>query len=224
MSWTTALDDLRLLLNDGPNDKIRAFKRVFGDIDGVNVRFKTYEFRRITNFKTEADSTPLGVYVDGQKVPNANIQVDEPLSGFFSFAAGHIPASGSVVEATYNLQYFLDTELQGFLRLAQNWLGYGDDYTVTPQGLRPALLQYATGEGYQKLAMRFSEHSSETYRLEDMPDVRRTALVAEYKNAGAQAKEQAHTLRNEFYSRQGQHLSPLFGVFSPQIRDVPPRR
>jgi hypothetical protein len=224
MSWTTALDDLRLLLNDGPTDKIRAFKRVFGDINGVNDRFKTYEFRRITNFKTEDDASSLGVYLDGGKVSNVYLSSDDPTSGFFIFDAAYLPGTGQVVEATYYVQYFLDPELQSFLRLAQNWLGYGDDYTTTPQGLRPALLQYATGEGYQKLAMRFSEHSSETYRLEDMPDVRRTAMVAEYKNAGAQAKEQAHTLRNEFYSRQGQHLSPLFGVLSPTIRDVAPRR
>jgi len=224
MSWTTALDDLRLMLNDGPTDKLRAFKRVFGTADGVNTRFKTYEFRRVTDFSTEADGTALGVYINSEKVSNSLLESDSPESGFFTFNAGTVPAPGQVVEATYYVQYFLDPELQSFLRLGQNWLGYGDDYTLTPQGLRPALLQYATGEGYQKLAMRFSEHSSETYRLEDMPDVRRTALVAEYKNAAAQAKEQAHTLRNEFYSRQGQHLSPLFGVLSPTIRDVAPRR
>jgi len=118
----------------------------------------------------------------------------------------------------------LDSEIEIFLRLAQNWLGFGDDYTTTPTGLRPAILQYAAGEGYQKLAMRFSEHGSETYRLEDMPDVKRTALVAEYKQAAAQAKEQAQNLRDQYYSRQGQHLSPRFGVFSPSITDVPPRR
>ena len=224
MSWTTALDDLRLLLNDGPTDKIRAFKRVFGDINGANDRFKTYEFRRITDFKTEPDTSSIGVYVESSKVSNTAIDSDDPVSGFFIFASGSVPATGQVVEATYYVQYFLDAELQSFMRLSQNWLGFGDDYTLIPQGLRPAALQYATGEGYQKLAMRFSEHSSETYRLEDMPDVRRTALVAEYKNAAAQAKEQAHTLRNEYYSRQGQHLSPLFGVFSPAIRDVAPRR
>ena len=224
MSWTTATDDLRLLLNDGATDKIRAFKRVFGDINGANDRFKTYEFRRITDFKTEDDASALGVYIDGVKVSNAYLTADDPLTGFFTFDSLFRPNSGQVVEATYYVQYFLEAELQSFLRLGQNWLGYGDDYLTTPQGLRPALLQYATGEGYQKLAMRFAEHSSETYRLEDMPDVKRIALVAEYKNAGAQAKEQAHTLRNEFYSRQGQHLSPLFGVLSPSIRDVAPRR
>jgi hypothetical protein len=224
MSWSTAVSDLRLLLNDGSTDKLRAFKRVFGQIDGANARFKTFEFRRVTDFMTEADASPLGVYVNAVKVPAAEIVLDNPATGFFSFAAGSIPSGSDVVEATYNVQYFLDAELQGFLRLAQNWLGFGDDYTAIPQGLRPAALQYAAGEGYQKLAMRFAEHASETYRLEDMPDDRRMAIVAEYKNAAAQAKEQAQNLRDQNYTRQGQSLSPLFGIYSPAFTDVAPRR
>lgn len=224
MSWTTAADDLRLILNDGPTDKLRAFKRVFGQIDGANARFKTFEFRRVTDFTAEADASSLGVYVNAVKVPAADIASDSPEVGFFSFASGAIPTGSDVVEATYHVQYFLDAELEGFLRLSQNWLGFGDDYSQIPQGLRPAALQYAAGEGYQKLAMRFAEHVSETYRLEDMPDERRMAIVAEYKNAAAQAKEQAQNLRDQNYTRQGQHLAPLFGVYSPAFTDVAPRR
>lgn len=224
MSWTTAEADLRLLLNDGPTDKIRAFKRVFGDANGSNVRFKTYEFRRVTNFSTESDSSALGVYVNGVKIPQADIASDDLSTGFFSLTAGATPSSSSVLEASYYVQYFLDAEIESFLRLAANWLGLADSYATISQGLRPAALQYATGEGYQKLAMRFSEHSSETYRLEDMPDDRRMAIIAEYKNSAAQAKEQATRLRNEAYTRQGQSLAPLFGTFSPAFKDVSPRR
>jgi len=224
MSWSTSVLDLRLLMNDGATDKIRAFKRVFGDVNGTNVRFKTYEFRRVTDFSAEADASPLGVYVDGVKVTAASIAADSPATGFFSFTAGAKPASGSVVEATYFVQFFLDSELDGFLRLSANWLGFSDAVADIPQGLRPAALQYAAGEAYQKLAMRFAEHSSETYRLEDMPDDRRMEIVAQYKQAAAEAKAQAQGLRDQNYMRQGQHLAPLFGTFSPSVRDVAPRR
>lgn len=227
MSWTTAVDDLRLLLNDGPTDKLRAFKRVFGTTDGGNTVFKTLEFRRITDFTTVDPGSPLGIYINGDKADifAYPLVYDDPGSGYFRFQSpSGIPPSGSVIEATYYIQYFLDTELETFLRLAQNWLGFGDDYSAIPQGLRPAALQYAAAEGYQKLAMRFSTHLSETYRLEDMPDVKQTALLAEYKQASETARHQAQALRNEYYTRQGQSLSPLFGVYSPSIRDVPPRR
>lgn len=224
MSWTTARDDLRLLLNDGPADKIRAFKRVFGDVNGTNTRFKTYEFRRVTDFSTVADSSPLGVYVNGVKIPAASIASDLPETGFFSLTAPSVPSAGAVVEATYYVQFFLDAELDGFLRLASNWLGFADSFQNVPQGLRPSAAHYAAGEAYQKLAMRFAEHSSETYRLEDMPDDRRMEIVAQYKAAAADAKTQATTLRDQNYTRQGQSLSPLFGVYSPSVRNVAPNR
>jgi len=226
MSWTTALTDLRLLLNDGPTDKIRAFKRVFGTVDGANAVFKTLEFRRITDFTTVDETGPLGIYINGEKFGPIALPLtyDDPGSGYFKFDLLSIPIAGAVVEATYYIQYFLDPELQVFLRLAQNWLGFGDDYSAIPQGLRPAALQYAAAEGYQKLAIKFSSHLSETYRLEDMPDVKQMALLSEFKQAADTARQQAQQLRNEYYSRQGQSLSPLFGVYSPAIKDVPPRR
>lgn len=220
MAWVTAIDDVRMKLNDGSLDKIRAFKRVVGQIDGSNKVFKTFEFRRVSNFTTAAQ--PLGVYKNQIRLDATAIASDDPTSGFFSLVAA--PSAGDVLEATYYTQYFLDAEVQTFLRLAASWLGLGTDYNNVPNGLQPAAIQYASAEGYQKLASRFSEHLSETYRLEDMPDVTRQALIAEYKNAGAQAREQAHTLRDEYYTRQGQSLSPLFAVNAGRIPNVVPNR
>lgn len=220
MAWLTALADSRMKLNDGPQDKIRAFKRVLGQIDGVNIRFKTFEFRRVTNFTTA--SAPLGIYIDQQLVMPALVATDDPTSGYFTLASA--PTPGQVIEASYYVQYFLDSEITTFLRLACNWLGFGDDYTQIPGGLQAATIQYVSADAYQKLASRFSEHLSETYRLEDMPDVQRQALIAEYKEAGAQAREQAHKLRDEYYTRQGQHLAPLFAVNRGYVRNVVPNR
>lgn len=220
MAWSTAIADARMKLNDGPIDKLRAFKRVFGQIDGTNVRFKTFEFRRVTNFTTAG--APLGIYVNQIRVDAEDIATDSPESGYFTFAEA--PEASDVIEASYYVQYFLDTEIETFLRLSSNWLGIGDIYDNIPQGLRPAAIQYVSAEGYQKLASRFAEHMSETYRLEDMPDVQRQALIAEYKNAAAQAREQAHQLRNEYYTRQGQHLSPLYSISAGNVRNVVPNR
>lgn len=220
MTWSTAVTDLRIKLSDNATDKIRAFKRVFGEIDGVNTRFKTFEFRRVTNFTTAA--SPLGVYVDQTLIPAASISSDDPATGFFTFAVA--PAASAVVEATYYIQFFLDTELDSFLRLASNWLGLGDTVANVPGGLQPAALQYAAAEAYQKLASRFTEYQSETYRLEDMPNEQRLALVAEYKNAAAQCRDQAKAMRDEYYQRQGQHLSPLFAVNAGNVKNVVPNR
>lgn len=220
MAWLTAIADARMKMNDGPQDKIRAFKRVLGQIDGVNRRFKTFEFRRVTDFSLATGS--LGVYLDQTLLPTSAIASDDLTTGYFTLV--NPPAASSVLEATYFVQYFLDSEIETFLRMTANWLGLAENYLDIPVGLQPAAIQYVSAEGYQKLASRFSEHLSETYRLEDMPDVTRQALIAEWKNAGAQARDQAHKLRDEFYTRQGQHLAPLFAVNRGYVPNVVPNR
>lgn len=220
MSWSTAIADARMKLNDGPTDKLRAFKRVLGQIDGVNTRFKTFEFRRVTLLNAAA--APLGVYIDQVLIPGASIAVDDLMTGYFTLTTP--PSPGQVLEATYFIQYFLDDEITTFLRFSSEWLGFGPDYTNLPGGLQPAAIQYVAAEGYQKLASRFSEHLSETYRLEDMPDVTRQALIAEYKEAAEKSREQAHKLRDEYYTRQGQSKAPLFAVNRGYVSNVVPNR
>jgi len=220
VSWTTAISDMRLKLSDNPNDKLRAFKRVFGQVDGVNKVFKTFEFRRVSDFTTAA--APLGVYVNQVRVAPTAIASDDLTTGYFTFVTA--PAVDDVIEASYYVQFFYDTELLGFLRISTNWLGLGDDHTQIPEGLRPAAIQYAVGDAYQKLAMRFAEHISETYRLEDAPSADRFQIVEQYKQLAVQSHQEAKDFRNEYYTRQGQHLSPLFGINRGSVRDVGPNR
>lgn len=218
MSWTTSLADLRVKLSDNPTDKLRAFKRVIGQIDGTNTRFKTFEFRRVTNLSTA--TAPLGLYKNGIAIGSA--ATDDTASGYFTVNTA--PAVDDVLEATYYVQFFLDSELQSFLRFSSNWLGIGDDYTQVPTGLIPACLHWAMGEAYGKLALRFAEHISETYRLEDSPGEDRFKVVDEYKQLAKMAREEALLFRDEYYKRQGQHLSPLYGLNKGAVRDVGPNR
>lgn len=220
MSWATAVADLRLKLSDNPNDKLRAFKRVLGQVDGVNKRFKTFEFRRVTDFTSA--SAPLGVYINQVIQAPAGIASDDLNTGYFVFNVA--PAVDDVVEATYYVQFFLDAELQTFLRFSSNWLGLGDDYTQVPNGLVPAAVHYAMGEAYGKLALRFAEHISETYRLEDAPHEDRFQIVEQYKQLAKMAREEALGFRDQYYTRQGQHLSPLYGLNKGAVREVGPNK
>jgi len=220
MSWTTAVDDLRLKLSDTQLDKLRAFKRVFGQIDGTNTVFKTFEYRRVTDFTT-ADA-PLGVYINQIRIDATSVASDDLQTGFFTLADA--PAAGDVIECTYYTQFFFDSNIQDFLRLSAQWLGIGTDYTNVPLGLQPSSLQYAAGEAYQKLAMRFAEHLSETYRLEDAPDAERFKLVDEYKRMAEDCRSSATVLRDQYYTRQGQSLQPLFAVNRGNVKEVAPPR
>lgn len=216
--WLTSTSDLRIKLSDGPTDKLRSYKRVFGQINGTNDLFKTFEFRRVTDFTSS--TAPLGVYVNDAPVGAA--ASDDPATGYFTLTSP--PVDGDVVNCTYYIQWFLDTELDQFLLTATNWLGFADNVINTPEGLRPSSLNYAAGEAYQKLALRWAENISETYRLEDSPDPKRFEIVKQYQDAAQNFKEEARKLRDDFYTRQGQSLSPLFATVQGRITPVVPRR
>ena len=221
MAWTTAISDLRTKLSDNSKDRLRAFKRVFGDINGVNTIFKTFEFRRITNLTVATGF--LGVYKNGVRLATSEITSDDLETGYFTLATA--PVSGDVIEATYYSQYFIDSELISFLRLATNFIAGGDDYTNVAGGLQPAVLTYASAEAYQKLALRFADTFADTYKMQDLPDGEREKIIIQFKKSSEDARAEAMKLRNDYYeNRQGQALAPLFGSVFGNVIDVPPNR
>lgn len=221
MSWTTAALDLRNLLSDGDIDKARYRKRVFGEVNGTNTHFKTFEFRRTTDFSTS--SLPLGVWVSGVNVGTSGITSDSPVTGDFDLLVA--PTDGQVVEASYYIQWFLDTEIINFLRLSTNWLGLGDDPLVVGQGLRPAALKYAASDAYQKLAIKWAEMLSEQFMLNDSPDKDKNfKIVDAYMKAAAQFRKDAEAVRDDFYSRSGREKQPLFGNNVGAVSDNVPKR
>lgn len=222
MAWPTAIADLRALLNDGATDKLRHRKAVFGEVNGTNVVFKTFEFRRITDFTTAV--APLGVFIrkpDGS-APQATVSLDNVAVGEFTISSA-APLEGEKVECTYYSQWFLDPELTTFLRSASDWLGLGDDYTTMDPGLQPAAKRYAGYEAYQKLALKYAEYISETYRLEDAEDPKKMQVVDAYQKAAQDLYQQAIGSRNDFYSRQGQALAPLNRSLAGRVRSIVPR-
>ncbi len=217
MSWSTAVSDLRVLLSDGPDDKLRAYKTVFGMQNGSNATFKTFEFRRLTDFSSSALAYPLGIYVNGALQPASAVSLDDPDTGFFTSATAYDDSVSLL--ATYYIQWFKDTELDGFLVRSSDWLGLGDDYTQVPSGLKTASLKYAAHEAYQKLSLKYAENIVETYRTQDAPDDKRMEIVKAYQEAASNALKEAKQYRDDFYTRKGQSLSPLFGVVSGNIKN-----
>lgn len=215
--WATPEIDLRRTLNDGATDKLRHRKRVFGQANGNNLFFKTLEFRRVTDFTLSA--SPLGVFVN-----NALVSVTTDSLEVGEFTLGSAPLDGDIVEATYYTQYFLDSELSGFLTDANEWLGDGVNYTLIAEGLRPASLQYSAYLGYQKLAMRFHENLSDTFRLEDSPATKNIEYLTWLNSMADGFLKRAKSLRENFYSRNDQAGAPLFGVASGGVRRNVPNR
>jgi len=219
MAWTTAVEEFRELTGDGATDKLRARKRAVGSCNGVNTVFKTFEFRRVTNFTTS--TFPLGVFINDSATAAALVS-DDVASGTFVLTVA--PITRQFVEATYYIQYFVDTEINNFLKHAAEWLISSPDIALMPLGLQPAALKYAASEGYQKLADKFQDTMSDTYRMEDTPDNKQTTMVEYFQKRAEFFKSSATTARDEYYTRQGQSLQPLFISSAGGVRDVPPRR
>ena len=218
--WTTAVDDLRTLLSDGPEDRYNSRKQCFGEVNGTNLIFRTFEFRRITDFTTAV--APLGVYIDGVRLDPSVIANDYINIGEFVLAgSGSAPINGSVVEASYYNQWFLDAELQTFLVIATNWLNSGSLYVNTPSGLIPASLKYAAAEAYLKMAQRWRTWMSEMYRVEDEPKRPGDGPVESFIKMATTFRDEAEKARKEFYTRQDRNLQPLFGSVIGNVRPLP---
>lgn len=217
--WTTAVADLRVQLSDQPDDRYNSQKQCFGQVDGSNLTFRTFEFRRVTDFTTAA--APLGVYLNGVRLDPSAIVVDYVNTGEFMLAASAAPTGGQVVDASYYTQWFLDSELETFLVIASRWLDSGSDYTQTPGGLIPAVIKYACGEAYDKMAQKWRTWQSEMYRVEDEPKKPGTGPVESFIKMAQEFHEQAETLRKTYYTRQDRNLQPLFGQVIGNVRQMP---
>lgn len=217
-AWQSGYADVRTLISDGATDKLRYRKEVFGNIDGSNVTFKTFETRRVTNFTTS--SAPLGVYGNGVGL---TVSADDVESGEFTLSAA--PAAGTVLRATYYQQWYDDSELEQFLTTASEWISGQDDWTTTPLQLIPAAKQYAAASAYQKLAVRMSQNLAEQFQLYDAPDQKRFDPVMQYQKMAESLFKLAFELRDDTYkNRQGQGLAPIWGTVRGRTKDVPPNR
>lgn len=219
MSWTNAVSDLRRKLADNSSDKLSWRKTVFGVVDGSNTKFKTYEWRRVTDFTTVASDQSLGVFVNQAF---ATVVSDDVVVGQFQLATP--PTDGDTLEASYYNQWFIDAELESFLVSSTQIMAFGSDYLQVPEGLRPAALEYACGDAFKQLALRYRQ-MGEMYRVEDLPRAGLDKFITEYNEAAQKCYEEATKRRDEFYdSRQGQAKQPLYASILGTAVDPQPKR
>jgi len=228
MTWLKPESDLRTILSDNSKDKHNYRKSIFGELNGVNVRFKTLEFRRMNNFAQtdtaapDYTAPPLGVWKNGVLLSQTDIASDNPETGDFSLAVA--PADGDMLEASYYSQWFNDDEIAQFLRISCNWLGLNDDYFQIDPGLRPAALKYAAAEGYQKLASRWAQMLSEQYLRNSAIEKDRFTIVDAWNKASEMYRKEAYKSRDDFYSRSGQSNIPFASSVQGRVPNPVPQR
>lgn len=215
MSWENAVKDLRILISDNPKDKYRYRQIIFPNPGKGNTNFKTFDFKRLTNFSVEPDSPFLGIFKNGVRIPTSEFVFDDLDSGEFQLTTP--PQDGDNLEATFYIQWFQDEDLESFLRASSTWLGFSEDFTGIPDGLQPSAKKFAASEAYQKLATRFSEKLSSMYRVQDQKDPETEPTIDSYFRMAEAFRKEATELRNNYYERQGQPLSPLHSSIPGRI-------
>ena len=226
MLWTTSLSDLRTLLNDNDEDRYVYRKKVFGQQNSANKTFKTFEFRRVTDFK-DADSSaaPLGVYINGVRLDPTSILSDDVTTGEFTLSTETTaPTVSDQVRCTYYTEQFLDGELNSIILRAVQSLQLGNDPTQVDPALRDAVLYYAAAEGMKKLAMKWTQRASDSFLLEDAPKKEAMGVAETYAGLAATYYKDAITRRNDFYERAGNPLAPNFQSSWGRVSAVTPRR
>lgn len=218
MSWDTALSELRMVLSDGPTDKLRYRKMVIGQIDGSNTTFKTFEMRRVSTFVGAV--APAGVYVNNALVTTEGEDLE---SGEFTLAAP--PNEGDSIVATYYYQWFIDAELTEFLNQSAAFINNTTDFTAIDPSFQPAAKEYAAGLAYQKLAAKFAENLAEVFQLQDAPDQKRFNPVTAYMGIAEKKFKLAFELRDDVYTgRKGQAGAPRSATIRGHVKDVAPNR
>lgn len=218
MSWITSLADLRRLLSDGPTDRLKYGKRVFGTTDGANTTFKTLEFYRATDFTDPSITAPLGVKVNGALV---TVATDSPTTGEFTLSAA--PPVNALVAANYYTQWWKDAELEDFLVKATEWALRSDDPTQVPPGLQPAVLSYGAQLSLKKAMLRWIENWNDVYQLENPPE-KMSDFIKLYKDMADTYAKDAEAQRKQFYTRNDQNEQPLFVSIGGRVRDPMPHR
>lgn len=191
---------------------------MLGRQTGTNLVFKTEEKRRLTDFS--APTAPQGVFLNGSPVTGIT---DFPEVGQFSFPVGNAPGINDTLEATYYTQWFIDSELDGFITEGVEWIQQGSVDTMV-DGLKPAVLNYAVAQAYEKLALLWAENTSVTFRLEDQPDPKQRTPAQEYTSLAKYYRKVAVDSRNDYYTRQGKSFAPTSAVIVGRVVNPVPRR
>ena len=216
-AWATAdvaRDELRAFLNDGLTDRPVKGKKLVGTANGTNTLFFAFDDRIV-------ESTPPSVFVSVNGV-DVTFTLDDPIMGQFTLAAA--PAIGNEVRARYYVQYFLDSELDEFLRLATGQILESRDVTLINDGLAPAALNFAGYFGFTKQAIRWTQRMSEKYLLEDAPlDDGASQRPNHFRQIAQDYQKAARDQRDSYYMRDSRRHAPAWRMFRPVIPQVGPK-
>jgi len=214
MEWTNAIDTLRRFLGDGPTDKSFWRQKMLGEANGTNKEFKIFNTRVVV---VVSPATPV-FHVNGTVATGA---VTDAIQSIVTLTTA--PINGDTVEATGYFQYWLDGDMEEFLKRASEQIIEGENYENIQEGLRAAAQHLAASCAYNNLASRFTENRSSQYQLSERGEKGKD-MVAGFIDLAKWHQKEGLAKRDEFYKRLGRRAEPAFGTALTHAPSYQPKR
>lgn len=220
MSYVDAIKELRQMLSDTETHKRSSRKKIIGNIDGQNTKFRSFDKRIIPS--------TLEVYVNGAKIVSS---IDDAVAGELSL--GSAPPINSKVEATYYWQWWLDGELKTFLNKGAESTGQfsnntpDNSYMSIQPGLKTAALKFAASMAIDSVIqyMINRKHSGEFLLEQDgNKDDGYSSMIDAMRRQAEKYWKEAVFHRDDFYKRLGARNAPAFANKFGAVKRYGPQR
>lgn len=238
MTLASLITSLRLLANDDNTNPKTIWDENLGSdpttpVDGSNVNFRLKSVPLIDIAQAGvADAVYTWITIVGTGAVyrtrlHTVFKVIDPTNGIIQFITAPNPGSaqGAGVYATYQYYWFSDAKYTEFLNEASSdlQLNAAVDPTTVQVGLVPPMLQYALARFFKARASQYMERYSSSGG-EAGQSVE--SVAKGYLQAASQAEKRGDTLRDSFYKKQGQQLTPAFQTIgtAPRIDPITPIR
>lgn len=157
----------------------------------------------------------LVAFIDGSTTPAApTTDVDQ--NGTFVVATAPVNS----LQVTYAWQYFADDDIDDFLDRARSWLREYSSIAQVPDGLNPALIEYAAGEAVRALARKVSLADASAGDAK----INLSQLTQEYQTQAKQLHAAAQSDRDSYWHRASETLAPAVATLGLGFGNYQPRR
>lgn len=216
-TWAAPLADLRTFLADTTNDNLVKDQKLFGETNGQNRTFFTFEDRLVASGNQSVCGTPIRVFCNAgggyTEIAASGVLVTDSLRGELQLM--YVPSGSVSLKASYHYQQFLDAELNVYLQQAANQVT-ADTASNIALGLQASALHIAASFAYKRLAQRWQQRKSEQFLLQDEPARTEAADRIEfYRKQGQDMMTEGIALRRSYYDmRLDTGRSPAYGVLN----------
>lgn len=220
-TWAKAVTEFRQMLFDTDTNKRSTRKKILGDINGTNTKFRTYDKRLV---ESSVEVFQAGVAI--------SFSVDDAVAGELTITPA--PEGNVKLEASYYWTWWTDAEVTTYLNKGAEAVGQWNDnvvpdqaYLQIPPGLKTAAMYFAASMAQTSLIqyMQNRPHSSEFLVEQDQKDdANFGATLDAMRRLANDYHDKAIQHRDDFYKRLGKREAPAFGVKIGATRNYGPRR